>query len=490
MTSVRRGGRVPELSEGSVVDGRYRVAAQNRRPAGWPTSGSPRTRHLQRQVALKVLHSRFAQDREFVERFRREAESAAGLNHPNIVSVYDRGDVDGTYYIAMQYLQGRSLKELIDIGADPRAVGLPDPPGPRGRPLRPPQRRRPPRPQAAERDRRRRGQGGRHRLRHRPRRGLGDHPDRLGDGHPALPLARAGPGRRGDPGLRPLLDRRDALRGARRPGPLRRRKRRRGGDETGLAGAAAAELDQTRGLTGARRGRDAGAREEPRRPLPDRRRLHRRPRRRAQGGRRGERRHRRLRAAAAGGRRVDDADAAEMDEIEEEERRRRRRCADRWPRSRSCSIALLDLRPDPRHLDRGPERDRQPARTCRRTRCDSEGFKVGEIRRSRARSRTGNRCSSRTRSAGRQVDDRLLASSTSSARSRRSTSRSAPGPGSGKVPGDRRRCRRRRRPRSSKKPASRSRSTRVNSTEVEEGLVIHSDPSGGSTATRGIDRHR
>jgi serine/threonine-protein kinase len=75
--------------------------------------------HLQRQVALKVLHRRFIQDREFVERFRREAESAAGLQHPNIVAVYDRGDVDGTYYIAMQYLQGRSLKELIDAGLQP-----------------------------------------------------------------------------------------------------------------------------------------------------------------------------------------------------------------------------------------------------------------------------------------------------------------------------------------------------------------------------------
>jgi serine/threonine-protein kinase len=80
--------------------------------------------HLQRRVALKVLHKRFAQDREFVERFRREAESAAGLQHPNIVSVFDRGDVDGTYYIAMQLLEGRSLKELIDAGLTPeQAVG-------------------------------------------------------------------------------------------------------------------------------------------------------------------------------------------------------------------------------------------------------------------------------------------------------------------------------------------------------------------------------
>jgi serine/threonine-protein kinase len=75
--------------------------------------------HLQRELALKVLHGRFAQDREFVERFRREAEAAAGLQHPNVVAVFDRGDVDGTYYIAMQYLEGRSLKELIDIGLTP-----------------------------------------------------------------------------------------------------------------------------------------------------------------------------------------------------------------------------------------------------------------------------------------------------------------------------------------------------------------------------------
>jgi serine/threonine-protein kinase len=75
--------------------------------------------HLQRQVALKVLHRRFAQDREFVERFRREAESAAGLQHPNVVSVFDRGEFEGTYYIAMQYIEGPTLKQLIDRGLTP-----------------------------------------------------------------------------------------------------------------------------------------------------------------------------------------------------------------------------------------------------------------------------------------------------------------------------------------------------------------------------------
>src|SRR5699024_2753487 len=81
--------------------------------------------HLQRRVALRVLHRRFAQDREFVERFRREAESAAGLQHPNIVSVFDRGGFEGTYYIAMQYVEGSTLKQLIDRGLDPdEAVAL------------------------------------------------------------------------------------------------------------------------------------------------------------------------------------------------------------------------------------------------------------------------------------------------------------------------------------------------------------------------------
>src|SRR5213082_2795928 len=68
---------------------------------------------LGRKLALKLLHTRFAEDPGFVERFRREAQAAAGLQHPNIVSVYDRGAFDGTYYIAMEYLPGRSLKQLI-----------------------------------------------------------------------------------------------------------------------------------------------------------------------------------------------------------------------------------------------------------------------------------------------------------------------------------------------------------------------------------------
>ena len=92
---------VVEIREGSVIDDRYRVLRRIG-SGGMADVWLAEDGHLQRQVALKVLHSRFAQDREFVERFRREAESAAGLHHPNDVAVFDRGEVDGTYYIAMQ----------------------------------------------------------------------------------------------------------------------------------------------------------------------------------------------------------------------------------------------------------------------------------------------------------------------------------------------------------------------------------------------------
>src|SRR3954469_11858687 len=68
---------------------------------------------LGRRVALKLLDDRHAADKQFVERFRREAQNAAGLNHPNIVSIFDRGQAEETYYIAMEFLDGRTLKELV-----------------------------------------------------------------------------------------------------------------------------------------------------------------------------------------------------------------------------------------------------------------------------------------------------------------------------------------------------------------------------------------
>jgi serine/threonine-protein kinase len=68
---------------------------------------------LGRKVAIKMLHDRYANDTQFVERFRREATHAAGLSHPNVVSIFDRGEAGGSYFIVMEYVEGRTLKELI-----------------------------------------------------------------------------------------------------------------------------------------------------------------------------------------------------------------------------------------------------------------------------------------------------------------------------------------------------------------------------------------
>src|SRR4051812_4717424 len=72
-----------------------------------------RDRLLDRQVAIKVLFPEFAVDPNFVERFRREAQAAANLSHPNIVNVYDWGRHAGTYFIAMEYVHGRTLADIL-----------------------------------------------------------------------------------------------------------------------------------------------------------------------------------------------------------------------------------------------------------------------------------------------------------------------------------------------------------------------------------------
>lgn len=97
---------------GRVFDDRYEIG-RKLGAGGMAEVYLAHDRHLGRDVALKVLQSRFAGDEQFVERFRREASSAAGLNHPNIVQIYDRGQAEGTYYIAMEYLEGHSLKDII-----------------------------------------------------------------------------------------------------------------------------------------------------------------------------------------------------------------------------------------------------------------------------------------------------------------------------------------------------------------------------------------
>ncbi|MBI4733367.1 MAG: protein kinase [Rubrobacteridae bacterium] len=69
---------------------------------------------LRRYVAVKVLHKQFVNNAHFIERFRREAYAAASLIHPNITTIYDTGCCDGLYYIVMEYVEGRTLKQLID----------------------------------------------------------------------------------------------------------------------------------------------------------------------------------------------------------------------------------------------------------------------------------------------------------------------------------------------------------------------------------------
>src|SRR5437588_869068 len=101
-----------EIGAGTIVDGRYKVSSRLG-SGGMADVFLAEDQQLGRKVALKLLHRRFAEDPDFVERFRREAQAAAGLQHPNVVSVYDRGAYDDTYYIAMEYLPGRSLKQLI-----------------------------------------------------------------------------------------------------------------------------------------------------------------------------------------------------------------------------------------------------------------------------------------------------------------------------------------------------------------------------------------
>ena len=99
--------------QGSVVDNRYDIV----RTLGSGGMGEvylARDRTLCRDVALKILKSQYAGDRESAERFKREALSAARLSHPSIVQVYDRGDTaDGAHYIAMEYVPGGTLKERI-----------------------------------------------------------------------------------------------------------------------------------------------------------------------------------------------------------------------------------------------------------------------------------------------------------------------------------------------------------------------------------------
>jgi eukaryotic-like serine/threonine-protein kinase len=103
---------VQGITRDTLVDGRYQILDRIG-SGGMGDVYRARDNELERVVALKLLLSRFSEDPEFVARFKREASAAAGLQHPNIVQIFDRGEWDGTYYIAMEYLPGRTLKQIV-----------------------------------------------------------------------------------------------------------------------------------------------------------------------------------------------------------------------------------------------------------------------------------------------------------------------------------------------------------------------------------------
>jgi eukaryotic-like serine/threonine-protein kinase len=100
------------IGRDTIVDGRYRVE-RRLGSGGMADVWCAEDTQLGRRVALKLLAPRFAADPGFRERFRREASAAAAMQHPNIVSIYDRGEWDGTSYIAMELVDGRTLKQLV-----------------------------------------------------------------------------------------------------------------------------------------------------------------------------------------------------------------------------------------------------------------------------------------------------------------------------------------------------------------------------------------
>src|SRR5689334_16423507 len=112
------------VDPGTIIDGRYRVISRLG-SGGMADVYLAADELLGRLLAVKLLHPHFAADQEFVERFKREASSAAGLSHPNIVGIFDRGEWNGTYYIAMEYVAGRSLKSIVrEDGALDPAVAI------------------------------------------------------------------------------------------------------------------------------------------------------------------------------------------------------------------------------------------------------------------------------------------------------------------------------------------------------------------------------
>lgn len=95
-----------------MIDGRYQVHSRLAR-GGMATVYEATDLRLDRIVALKVMHRHLAQDPEFVSRFQREARAAARLAHPCVVGVFDQGQSGDLIYLAMEYVPGRTLRDIL-----------------------------------------------------------------------------------------------------------------------------------------------------------------------------------------------------------------------------------------------------------------------------------------------------------------------------------------------------------------------------------------
>lgn len=102
----------PQALIGTVVDGRYEVRSMLAK-GGMATVYVATDLRLDRTIALKVMHPHLAHDQAFVSRFQREARSAARLSHGHVVAVYDQGSDDGLVYLAMEYVPGRTLRDVM-----------------------------------------------------------------------------------------------------------------------------------------------------------------------------------------------------------------------------------------------------------------------------------------------------------------------------------------------------------------------------------------
>ncbi|MBP1633111.1 MAG: putative serine/threonine protein kinase, partial [Acidobacteria bacterium] len=106
-----------------VLSGRYALVSHLAR-GGMADVWVAHDRLLDRRVAVKILHAEYAADEAFVARFRREAQAAANLNHPNIVDIYDWGRDEGVYFMVMELIRGRNLREILhsEGALEPRRV--------------------------------------------------------------------------------------------------------------------------------------------------------------------------------------------------------------------------------------------------------------------------------------------------------------------------------------------------------------------------------